>query len=517
MRLFCARAIQTDAAFTIDEDNAAAMATLIRHLGGLPLAIELAAGRLDVESVPELAAAVETGVLARLRARGPDIGRAGSVTSSLSWSYDALSPSQQDLFASVSVFAGQFTRGMALAVQGDDSPAVHSDFDQLVRAALVSRDAASAWFRLLEPVRAFARDHLNDSKGLEVRARHAREMLARAERLAPEVRTREQPQATAAFRVDLADHRVAMGTLLDADEGNADDAAKLLVALFTFGHLHVLPEVNRWARQLADSLSEDHELLAEICGAAALGSWFEGRMDVAIDYGERSVRIANEQDVHAPHWARSRSSTCMALSARRLCIRTTSPWFVRAVTTPIRSGASMASATRRSVHCWSGRRDRALDTRRSARCARHASWKTRSVSSGHSTASGARLAEVDPASAAAAFEQAIAAIGSVEGRLGRALNLCEWVAVKRRSGAWDDATRGLVDLFDLLRTTGIRSFLSAALRETAHVLQHFGDDDTAVAAILARSELADMPVVTDEPPLLREQLEAAAGERWPRS
>ena len=72
-----------------------------------------------------------------------------------------------------------------------------------------------------------------------------------------------------------------------------------------------------------------------------------------------------------------------------------------------------------------------------------------------------------------------------------------------------------VDLLGLLQTTGIRSFLSAALREAAHVLQHYGDDDTAIAAILARSELPDMPVVTDEPPLLREELEAAAGERWP--
>jgi predicted ATPase/DNA-binding SARP family transcriptional activator len=196
--LFSARAVETDAAFTIEEDNAGAVATLVRSLGGLPLAIELAAGRLDVESVPELATAVENGALARLEARGATIERISSVTSSLSWSYDALAPSQQDLLASVSVFAGQFTRGMALAVHGDDTITTHRDFDQLVRAALVSRDAAAtARFRLLGPVKAFARDHLTAEQEQQVRVRHAREMLARAERLAPEVRTREQTHASA--------------------------------------------------------------------------------------------------------------------------------------------------------------------------------------------------------------------------------------------------------------------------------------------------------------------------------
>jgi DNA-binding SARP family transcriptional activator/predicted ATPase len=516
VRLFSARAVETDAAFTIDEDNAAAVATLIRYLGGLPLALELAAGRLDVESVPELAAGVETGAIARLEVRGgTKTGRAGSVTSSLSWSYDALSKSQQDLLASVSVFAGQFTRGMALAVHGDDSPAVHRDFDQLVRAALVSRDAAAtARFRLLEPVRAFARDHLTDSKGLEVRARHAQEMLARAERLAPEVRTREQLQASAAFRADLADHRAAMRTLLDADEGNADDAAKLLVALFTFCHLHVVPEVNRWARQLADTLSEDHELLAETCGAAALGAWFEGRMDVAIDYGERSVRVANEQDRHASYWARlalvdaygflgSEAMYAHYFALVRESRDDPDPfWRINGM------GYEAIGAL------ITGRRERALE---------HADLALReSRQLGNPECLqwalhcfGRAIADVDPVGAAAAFEQAMAAVSSVEGRLGRALNLCEWVGVKRRVQAWDDAIRGLVDLLGLLRTTGIRSFLSAALREAAHVLQHYGDDDTAIAAILARSELPDMPVVTDEPPLLREELEAAAGERWP--
>jgi hypothetical protein len=81
--------------------------------------------------------------------------------------------------------------------------------------------------------------------------------------------------------------------------------------------------------------------------------------------------------------------------------------------------------------------------------------------------------------------------------------------------AWEDATRGLLELFALLRTTGIRSLLSAALREAAYVLHSYGDDDTAVAATLARSELPDIQRRSDDLQALREELEVVQGERWP--
>jgi len=514
VQLFSARAVETDAAFTVEEDNAGAVATLLRSLGGLPLAIELAAGRLDVESVPELATAVESGVFGRLEARGATVARVSSVTSSLSWSYDALSPSQQELLTSVSIFAGHFTRGMALAVHGDDTIATHRDFDQLVRAALVSRDAAAtARFRLLGPVKAFGRERLSDAKAAVVRDRHVREMLARAERFAPEVRTREQTHASAAFRADLADHRTAMRVLLDPHEGDTGAAARLLVALFTFCHLHVVPEVHRWARRLTDVLPADHELLADVSGAAALGAWFEGRMEVAVELGERSVRVADEQGRRASYWARLALVDAYGFLGSDAMI----PHYVALVREsrddpdPFWRINGLGYEALGALNA--GRRERAIENAdRALREARQLGnpeclqWALHCL--------GRAIAETDPLGAAAAFEQAIA-VSSVEGRLGRALNLCEWVAVKRRVHEWDEARRGLVDLFVVLRSTGIRSLLSAAFREAAHVLHYFGDDETAIAAILARSELPDMQVVTNESPALREELETAAANRWP--
>ena len=68
VQLFVARAAAVTRGFAVDDHNASAVSTLVRSLGGLPLAIELAAGRLDVEPIEELAADATGGLLARLQA-----------------------------------------------------------------------------------------------------------------------------------------------------------------------------------------------------------------------------------------------------------------------------------------------------------------------------------------------------------------------------------------------------------------------------------------------------------------
>ena len=233
--------------FTVDDGNASAVTTLVRSLGGLPLAIELAAGRLDVEPIEELAADTTGGLLARLQDPASRSEREGSITASIAWSYDALSGSEQELLQTLSVFAGAFTRDLALQVHGRDDGATHADFDHLVRSSLVSGDpTVSARFRLLAPVRAFVRDRIGPADA-SLRQRHAHVVLERTERFAPLIRTDQQAHACAVFRADFADVRQAMTALMDPDIGDLDAAARMLVAAFQFCHFQVVPEVNGWA------------------------------------------------------------------------------------------------------------------------------------------------------------------------------------------------------------------------------------------------------------------------------
>ena len=88
---------------------------------------------------------------------------------------------------------------------------------------------------------------------------------------------------------DLPELRAAMQFLLSESGWAPDDAARLLVAIFSFTHFQVLAEANRWASFLASNLPDDHTLLPHVAGAAALGAWFEGDLDEAIRMGARCL------------------------------------------------------------------------------------------------------------------------------------------------------------------------------------------------------------------------------------
>lgn len=114
--LFVGRAQAVDPHFDASDPGVAELCTL---LGGIPLAIELAAARAGAFRPAALAAQLRDGAgLAALRApgaaRGPERHR--GVAEALTWSCRLLTPPQQDLLAAVSVFAGSFSVAGAAAV-----------------------------------------------------------------------------------------------------------------------------------------------------------------------------------------------------------------------------------------------------------------------------------------------------------------------------------------------------------------------------------------------------------------
>ncbi|HTH07235.1 MAG TPA: hypothetical protein VL916_15245 [Ilumatobacteraceae bacterium] len=130
---------------------------LCRQLDGLPLALEIAAARTRSMSLAEISARLaDSGdVLERPRFRGDPRHR--SVTSTIRWSYDCLSPPSQHLLERLSVFAGFFSQRDAQTLSDVDAP-IDESLDELVHASLVVADTAGrfARFRLLDLVRRFA-------------------------------------------------------------------------------------------------------------------------------------------------------------------------------------------------------------------------------------------------------------------------------------------------------------------------------------------------------------------------
>jgi predicted ATPase len=165
VRLFVDRVRDVQPGFAVTSQNAEAVAELCRRLGGLPLALELAAASMRLLTAEQVLAQLpqrleHPGTLADLP------GRQQTLTATIQWSYDLLPPPARRMLARLSVFAAPFTAGAAEAVAGTgDSDAVE-DLSTLVDHSMVSpadRPDGQRAFRLLDPIRRFAAGQLADA------------------------------------------------------------------------------------------------------------------------------------------------------------------------------------------------------------------------------------------------------------------------------------------------------------------------------------------------------------------
>jgi predicted ATPase len=165
MALFTERARAVKASFEPDEHVRA----ICRRLDGLPLALELAAARVRVLPAAKLAERLER-ALPLLTGGTRDVPeRQRTLRATIEWSHDLLSEDEKQLFARLAVFAGSFS----LEAAEDVCNATLDLLQSLVEKNLVPETAAGR-FVLLETIREFALERLNDRVELDVtRRRHA--------------------------------------------------------------------------------------------------------------------------------------------------------------------------------------------------------------------------------------------------------------------------------------------------------------------------------------------------------
>lgn len=145
--LFVDRAAEVRHGFRLDRGNAADVARLCQQLEGLPLAIELAAGRMRTLSVGAIGAQIEDllGLLTHGAAGTPDRHR--TMRAAIGWSHDLLSGLEQAVFARLAVFRGGWSFEAARAVCAGGSIAegdVLEALGGLVEQSLVEADVAGA-------------------------------------------------------------------------------------------------------------------------------------------------------------------------------------------------------------------------------------------------------------------------------------------------------------------------------------------------------------------------------------
>lgn len=237
--LFVERAQRACPDFELTPTVAPPVCSIVRRLNGLPLALELAAARLRGLSVQQLDACLDDGLSLLTCSDSSAPSHHQTLAAAIEWSYQALSPAEQALFRSLSLFAGGFTLDAAHAMHAASSGATSARMGST--AALLCQLADKSWlmldrqagrYTILGLLADYGREQLAvDSAALPVRLYHARYYLALAERLMSggDAGAADHLAVLAMERDNL---RLAMETFAAARDGEA--ALRLACSLQSF-------------------------------------------------------------------------------------------------------------------------------------------------------------------------------------------------------------------------------------------------------------------------------------------
>jgi non-specific serine/threonine protein kinase len=238
-RLFADRAALADAAFSVNDHNAPVIAEICYKLDGIPLAIELAAARVQFLSVEGIAERLTDRFRLLTGGSRTAMPRHQTLRATVDWSYDLLSHPEKLVFQRLGVFSGGFTIDAAEAICRDRSSEAFELLGQLVHKSLVIREERRRdvdRYQQLDTIRHYALDRLVASGEVEqIRRRHAQYFVELAEAAERRLRGPDQASWLARLEDDHDNLRAAMEWCRVTDP---QLAARLAVALgwFWYGH-----------------------------------------------------------------------------------------------------------------------------------------------------------------------------------------------------------------------------------------------------------------------------------------
>jgi predicted ATPase/class 3 adenylate cyclase len=196
MRLFIERAATAKAGFALTPDNALYLAQICSRLGGIPLALELAASRVKVLSPDQIVSRLDDRF--RLLTGGPRtaLPRQQTLRAMMDWSYSLLTGPEQTLFRRLAVFVGGWTLEAAESVCGEGGGSDVLDLlARLVDKSLIFSDDSSGQMRYhrQETIRQYSREKFAEADDVEtVRDRHLDFFVRLAELADENLKGREQ-------------------------------------------------------------------------------------------------------------------------------------------------------------------------------------------------------------------------------------------------------------------------------------------------------------------------------------
>jgi predicted ATPase/DNA-binding SARP family transcriptional activator len=527
VRLFTDRAAAARGGQPVEPAEVHLVAEICRRLDGIPLALELAAGRARSVGLRDLLAHMHT-TSPLLATQVPDHPRHRTLLSTVQWSYDLLPPETRSLFDRLSVFSGAWTVGAAFAICGDDHSAedVLSLLADLADRSMIVAEfgAGESRYRMLSTLRDFAAGRLAATEGTaEVRSRHAVFYRDFAERAGAGLLTADEASWAREVAADFGNLRAAH--LWALDNADVDLDARLLVALWDFGLQRLSAEYFRWVDEAFVRLSfEDCPLVPDLHGIAALGAWLRGDLGQCL----RACQAAFD--------AEQRLGSGLSLPARMAVVvaaayappgqpadpqlRAEAPTrFLEVVARSRELGEpfwlvySMVNGALGLVMAGELERAAALASR-ALRVARESARPTSLAWAlfGLATA----LEQPEPERCQALLEEGVGLARVSESRMVLGLSVSLLATVHRRLGRPVDAVPLLLELLDHCDRLGNRPLLWHTIREAAMCLGELRPDETGVRLLSAVDHaslvMPVLPADRDQFATLRRHLRDAVGD-----
>ena len=284
--LFVERAAAARRDFALTPANVAAVGEVCRRLDGIPLAIELAAARVAALRPVEIAGLLDERFRLLTGGRADAAARQQTLQATVEWSYALLAQAERRVFDGLGVFPGSFDAAAAadIAADGLQRWDILDSLTSLVGKSLVAEEEGpgqTSRYRLLETMRAYARQHLAAGEQDRLQYRHAEHYAAFAETAGPELLGRAQLQWQQRIRAERDNLQAAVTWALTSGGQARPLAFRIVAALAEFATTSP-GTVRGWAEACAAQIGAcPPELRAPVIAAAAWSALYAGDVPLA--------------------------------------------------------------------------------------------------------------------------------------------------------------------------------------------------------------------------------------------
>jgi predicted ATPase/class 3 adenylate cyclase len=295
VRLFIERATQALGTFSVTNANAPVMAQICYRLDGIPLAIELAAVRVKVLRVEQIAERLDNRFRLLTGGSRAALPRQQTLSALIDWSYDLLPETEQMLLRRLSAFVGGWTLEAAETVCADESIESLEVMDlltHLVDKSLVGMDelAIEPRYRMLETIREYAREKLLAANERDqLRNQHLQFFVQLAEQTQRNLETAQRTVWLPRMESEHDNLRAALEWACERDLETARWLAGILERFWFFGD-H-LSEAHTWYARVLDSGDR-----ATITKGLALALLSSGIVSLNLEYLDEA-QVSFEQSV----------------------------------------------------------------------------------------------------------------------------------------------------------------------------------------------------------------------------